>query len=152
MRPRPSRTSKPDAITAELDAHAEPEASAAEPPSGAPRSCAGTSAPKPRPMTPAQAEAARRILASVDGLIRPFPGGNWTTERVWRWGAWSARLLTVRAMQMHGWLERSRQRTESWLDPRRLTEAGKAALAREDCPTADAGSGSVSEVLTESED
>ena len=36
----------------------------------------------------------------------------------------------MRAMQAHGWLERCRLRPEAWLDPRRLTEAGKEALAR----------------------
>jgi hypothetical protein len=87
---------------------------------------------KPRQMTPAQAEAARRIVASDDGLLRPYPGGHWTTLRGGRRERWSAQILTVRAMQAHGWLERCRQRPESWLDQRRLTEAGKAELARVD--------------------
>jgi hypothetical protein len=85
---------------------------------------------KPWPMTPTQAEAARRILASADGLIRPVPGGRWMTERAWRRGLWATQFNTVRAMQAHGWLERCRLRTEPWLDPRRLTEAGKEALAK----------------------
>ena len=85
---------------------------------------------KLRQMTPAQAETARRILASDDGLLRPYPGGHWTTLRGGRKESWSAHIVTVRAMQAHGWLERCRQRSEAWLDPRRLTDEGKAALAR----------------------
>jgi hypothetical protein len=84
----------------------------------------------PKEMRPVQAEAARRMLASDDGLLRPYPGGHWTTLRAGRRESWSAHIVTVRAMQAHGWLERCRQRPESWLDPRRLTEAGTAALAR----------------------
>src|ERR1700679_3497035 len=87
MRAQPSRTAEPPPTTAELDADPDPGGLAAESPSGAPRPHAGTSAPKPREMTPAQAEAARHILTSADGLIRPFPGGHWTTERTWRAGA-----------------------------------------------------------------
>jgi hypothetical protein len=87
----------------------------------------------PKEMRPAQAETARRILASDDGLLRPFPGGHWTIVRGGRRDmAWSAHIVTVRAMQAHGWLERSKLRGEPWLDPRRLTEAGKAELARID--------------------
>jgi hypothetical protein len=152
MRHRPSRTAEPSVTTAEpaeLDAHPAPDASAAEPPSSALRARAGGSVQKPRPMTPAQAEAARRILASVDGLIRPFPGCHWSTERTWRAGAWSTRVLTVRAMQTHGWLERTRQRADSWLDPRRLTDAGKAALARVGGSSSSAGSTAGSQVLTD---
>jgi len=81
-------------------------------------------------MTSTQAETARRILASADGLLRPYPGGYWTTVRDGRREAWWTRILTVRAMQAHGWLERCRERPESWLDARRLTEAGKAALVQ----------------------
>ena len=86
----------------------------------------------PKEMRPAQAETARRILASNDGLLRPYPGGHWTTLRGGRKESWSAHIVTVRAMQVHGWLERTKLRSEPWLDPRRLTEAGKAELARID--------------------
>ena len=149
MRPQPPRTAEPHATTAELDTDPERDALTAESPSGAPYPRAGTRPPKPRPMTPAQADAARRILASVDGLIRPFPGGHWSTERTWRAGAWSTRVLTVRAMQNHGWLERTRQRADSWLDPRRLTDAGKAALARVGASSSSARSSGASQVLTD---
>lgn len=87
---------------------------------------------KPKAMRPAQVELARRILASDDGLLRPYPGGHWTTLRGGRREAWSAHIVTVRAMQAQGWLERARQRSEPWLDPRRLTNEGKAELARVD--------------------
>ena len=87
---------------------------------------------KPQQMRPAQAEAARHILASDYGLLRPYPGGHWTTLRGGRRESWAAHIVTVRAMQAHGWLERCRERPDSWLDPRRLTEAGKAELARVD--------------------
>jgi hypothetical protein len=87
----------------------------------------------PKQMRPAQAETVRRILASDDGLLRPFPGGHWTIVHGGRReAAWSAHIVTVRAMQAHGWLERTKLRSEPWLDPRRLTEAGKAELARID--------------------
>lgn len=91
---------------------------------------------KPRKMTHAQADAARRVLTSDDGLLRPYPGGHWTTLRAGRRESWSAHIVTVRAMQAHGWLERAKMRSEPWLDPRRLTDDGKAALARFDLPSA----------------
>lgn len=97
---------------------------------------------KPRQMSPAQAEAARHILESDDGLIRPYPGGKWSTLRGGQREGWSTQMGTVRAMQTHGWLERSRLRAEAWLDPRRLTAAGKAELARIDSMPARAASAS----------
>ncbi len=91
-------------------------------------------------MTRAQTRVARVISESQDGLLH-YRGGPWS---VVDGGDWSTTAQTVRAMEAAGWLERSGSKpAKPYADPRRLTPAGKAALAAafepqrkpEACPT-----------------
>jgi hypothetical protein len=84
---------------------------------------------KPKRMTPTQADVARRLMSSPDGVLRPIGFGRWGFERRRRKNEWSTTVMTVRAMDAHGWLERAGHCVEAWRDSRRLTEAGKVALS-----------------------
>lgn len=82
-------------------------------------------------LTKAQAETARRIQASPDGLIY-YMGGPWKTLVPDPPGdpEWTTTAQSIRRMQAAGWLEPSGLHPdEPWADPRRLTAAGRGALA-----------------------
>jgi len=79
-----------------------------------------------RKMSLAEVNVARRLLASPDRILRLKSPGYWTTSATA--DGWQTTIQTVRAMERAGWLERTKTELEPRRDPRRLTEAGAAAL------------------------
>jgi hypothetical protein len=76
-------------------------------------------------MSRAQAAVARRLEEDRDGLLLPRGPGYWSTSAAGT--GWFTTVQTVRAMEARGWLERVLLHPEERRDPRRLTEAGRAA-------------------------
>lgn len=80
-----------------------------------------------------QLDTLRRMAADT-GRIERTKGGFWITPNTppgdhgfaYKW--WAS-VLTIRAMEKRGLIERTRELVEEWRDPRRITAAGLAEVA-----------------------
>jgi hypothetical protein len=77
-------------------------------------------------------------LASYTGRIVALPGGYWVDRLPNGFANVTRRdadehvaTVTVQACEARGWLVRVNKRVEGWLDPRDITDAGRAALQAE---------------------
>jgi hypothetical protein len=100
--------------------------------------------------TPQQLKAL--TLAAVDGRLVPVGGGYWMSGASSREDRESVRngfyntaehisTATVYACQVRGWLSRTHEARNSYLDPRKITSDGRETLA------VHAAAGAASEVL-----
>lgn len=84
---------------------------------------------------------ALKRAAEADGVIRRTPGGFWIsgnlsvgpdgtprTEYTQKCSEAWCDIRTVRALENHGWVERSFVFPGEWRDSRKLTEAGRAVV------------------------
>ena len=97
-------------------------------------------------LTPKQVEALRMAVAD-DGHLRSIQGGWWTTSAgiaehaaggtpiLSTWKSWTTQTHTVYALERRQLVERLQDDPRYWRATRRVTDAGRAALAEaEDKP------------------